>query len=108
MENSNFGNILRGRRQNLNLTIEQLAEKANVSVSLVSRVERNVISSLSLEKLSSIATALGLSLSDIFSNTSFDSSTTQLFNYIISLNDNDRHKISDSILTLINAKNLDK
>ena len=42
----NIGRIVRERRQAKGMTIEQLAEKADVSVSLISRLERERVDNI--------------------------------------------------------------
>ncbi len=44
----NIGRIVRERRQAKGMTIEQLAEKADVSVSLISRLERERVDNIKL------------------------------------------------------------
>lgn len=45
----NIGRIVRERRQAKGMTIEQLAEKADVSVSLISRLERERVDNIKLQ-----------------------------------------------------------
>lgn len=59
--------LIRKKRKALSLTIEQLAEKSNVSISLISRIERGDVANISINKLSDIASALDFELSDFFS-----------------------------------------
>lgn len=64
----NIGRIVRERRQAKGMTIEQLAEKADVSVSLISRLERERVDNIKLANLAAIANALQLQMAD-FSET---------------------------------------
>lgn len=61
----NIGRIVRERRQAKGMTIEQLAEKADVSVSLISRLERERVDNIKLH-LAAIANALQLQMADFF------------------------------------------
>ena len=62
----NIGRIVRERRQAKGMTIEQLAEKADVSVSLISRLERERVDNIKLANLAAIANALQLQMADFF------------------------------------------
>ena len=62
----NIGRIVRERRQAKGMTIEQLAEKADVSVSLISRLERERVDNIKLANLAAIANELQLQLADFF------------------------------------------
>ncbi|MEC5141965.1 helix-turn-helix transcriptional regulator, partial [Pediococcus pentosaceus] len=54
--------FIRKNRKRKNLTIEQLAEKADVSIDLVARLERGEREDVSISKLESILHALDLEL----------------------------------------------
>ncbi|WP_241685157.1 helix-turn-helix domain-containing protein [Pediococcus pentosaceus] len=58
--------FIRKNRKRKNLTIEQLAEKADVSIDLVARLERGEREDVSISKLESILHALDLELGDVF------------------------------------------
>ncbi|QGV17958.1 putative transcriptional regulator [Lacticaseibacillus paracasei subsp. paracasei] len=62
----NIGKIVRDRRRTKGMTIEQLAEKAEVSVSLISRLERERVDNIKLANLAAIADALQLHMEDFF------------------------------------------
>lgn len=62
----NFGEIIRKRRKELGLTIEQLAEKADVSDGLISLLERKKLKDIKISNLQKIANALNLDISDFF------------------------------------------
>ena len=61
-----IGGKLRKRRDMLGLAVKDIAEKANVTPSLISQIERN-IANPSLSTLKKIAAALDLPLSHLFS-----------------------------------------
>jgi DNA-binding NtrC family response regulator len=63
--NIRIGNRLRGFRNEKGLTIKQLAERVNLSVSLISQIERGE-SAASISTLNKIATALNMGLSEFF------------------------------------------
>lgn len=60
-----IGRQSRARRKALGLTLKQMARRANLSVSLLSQIERGE-SSASLSSLFKIAIALGVRLADLF------------------------------------------
>lgn len=62
----NIKRILRDRRQIQGITIEQLAERADASVSLISRLERERVDNIKLANLVAIANALQLQMADFF------------------------------------------
>lgn len=94
--------LIHKKRKVLSLTIEQLAEKSNVSISLISRIERGDVANISINKLTDIANALGLELADFFSRQQFsDIPTLELLQYISTLTDEKREKLSKSILRII-------
>ncbi len=63
--NTRIGKRLRGFRNEKGLTIKQLAEKVNLSVSLISQIERGE-SAASISTLNKIATALNMGLREFF------------------------------------------
>ncbi|WP_409021619.1 helix-turn-helix domain-containing protein [Dellaglioa sp. P0083] len=94
--------LIRKKRKALSLTIEQLAEKSNVSISLISRIERGDVANISINKLYDIASALDLELSDFFSRQQFsDIPTLELLQYFSTLTDEKREELSKSILRII-------
>ncbi|KRK63848.1 hypothetical protein FC72_GL001087 [Companilactobacillus tucceti DSM 20183] len=97
-----IGMVVRFKRKSLNLTIEQLAERADVSESLVSQIERGVNNNISLKKLDQILTALNLKISTIFSE-SHDSGIhyLELINYLISKPMDKRDELSKRIVDLL-------
>ncbi len=63
--NIRIGKRLRGFRNEKGLTIKQLAERVNLSVSLISQIER-AESAASISTLNKIATALNMGLREFF------------------------------------------
>ncbi len=56
----NIGKSVHQQRRSMNLTIEKLAERSGVSVSLISRMERGDVNNISVKKLTDIARALDM------------------------------------------------
>ncbi|MBC8548716.1 MAG: response regulator [Candidatus Brocadiales bacterium] len=65
--NSKIGSKVRELRGEKKLTLKQLAERTNLSVSLISQIER-AESAASISTLSKVATALNISLKEIFAD----------------------------------------
>lgn len=61
-----LGRLVRSRRQELGLTIRQLAEQADMNFATVARIEQGQFAAPGPDKLARIAEALGLSTADIF------------------------------------------
>ncbi|MFC6289556.1 helix-turn-helix domain-containing protein [Levilactobacillus angrenensis] len=94
--------LVHQKRQALDLTIEQLAERAGVSVSLISRIERGELTNISVNKLQAIATALHLTLGDFFANDPLTGAhTLDLIAYLKSLPEAQREVIAESILKIL-------
>lgn len=94
--------LVNQKRRALDLTIEQLAERASVSVSLISRIERGELTNISVNKLQSIASALNLTLSDFFPAEPLTGiHTLDLVAYLRSLPEDQREVISESILKIL-------
>jgi len=101
-----IGKIIRDKRQSLGLTIEQLAEKADVSESLVSQLERGVNNNISINKLERISTAMNLKLSDIFNEPANNGiKYLELLDFLASLPRDKREVLSEKILELLSAMN---
>lgn len=69
-----IGERLKQARLNKNLTQEDLAEKLDVSVAFLSRIERGS-SKISLKRLNQICIILGVTEGDILNGASSDSNT---------------------------------
>ncbi|KRL94082.1 helix-turn-helix domain-containing protein [Levilactobacillus hammesii] len=101
MQNS-ISKLVNQKRQALDLTIEKLAEKAGVSVSLISRIERGELENISLKKLQAIASALNLTLSDFFTDDALTGvHTLELLSYLKSLPEDQRETVSESVLKIL-------
>lgn len=61
-----LGNRLRARREQLDLSIRQVAERSEINHSTLVRLEQGVIDAPAPDKLSRIAEVLGLSLADVY------------------------------------------
>ncbi|MBT9672614.1 helix-turn-helix domain-containing protein [Secundilactobacillus kimchicus] len=94
--------LVNQKRQSLGLTIERLAERAGVSISLISRIERGEIDNISLKKLQAIADALGLEMSDFFGEEALTGvHTVALIAYLKSLPEAKRETVAESILRIL-------
>lgn len=101
MQNS-ISKLVNQKRQALDLTIEKLAEKAGVSVSLISRIERGELENISLKKLRAIASALNLTLGDFFTDDTLTGvHTLELLAYLKSLPEDQRETVSESVLKIL-------
>ncbi|APX71471.1 helix-turn-helix domain-containing protein [Companilactobacillus allii] len=99
-----IGKIIRDKRRSLSLTIEQLAEKADVSESLVSQLERGVNSNISINKLERISTAVDLKLPDLFDKPANNGiKYLELLDFLADLPRDKREDISDKILALLSS-----
>ena len=72
-----IGNVIRELRLNDNLTIAEVAAQAGISRGMVSKIENGQVST-SLETLSKIAQALGVSLAHLFRHYNMPSGGAQL------------------------------
>ncbi|WP_125580759.1 helix-turn-helix domain-containing protein [Lacticaseibacillus suibinensis] len=100
----NISKLIRSRRKRLGLTIEQLAEEAGVSVSLLSRVERGDVTNISIKKLAAIGEALGLKVSDFFVAEDFaDIDTLALINLLKGMPAEQRQAVSAGLVKAVRA-----
>ncbi|MFT8948760.1 MAG: helix-turn-helix transcriptional regulator [Liquorilactobacillus hordei] len=96
------GKIIRECREKQGLTIEKLAERAEVSDSYISRLERNNIANARVAKLADVANALGLDLADLFTDSKLDDPyTIELLKCLKEIPENKRQDISKSILQIL-------
>ncbi|MCS8569767.1 helix-turn-helix domain-containing protein [Pediococcus pentosaceus] len=102
MIDTNISEIIRKKRHMDGLTVQQLAEKADVSISLVSKLERNVLTTINLDKLSSIAHALNLDLSDLFGVPQVDDFTQSVISHLLALPKDKRMEISEALVKIMN------
>ena len=96
-----FGEIIRKRRKEHGLTIEQLAEKADVSDGLISLLERKKLKDIKISNLQKISEALKLDISDFFTIKKVDYYTLCIINQLSELSMEKRKKILDIITKLI-------
>ena len=94
----NFSKIIRQARKNMNLTIEELAEKSDVSDGLISLIERNKIKDIKVSNLLKITKALNLNVSDLFRDSEIDNQTLEVLDKLRSISKNK----SEKVLKLVN------
>ncbi|WP_412989830.1 helix-turn-helix domain-containing protein [Pediococcus siamensis] len=97
-----IGKIIHQHRVAQHLTIATLAEAAGVSDSYISRLELGTVKDSHVSKLNNVAKALGLKLSDLFTDTDLDPYTVELISKLTSLPNDQRKITSKHILELIN------
>lgn len=101
-----IGKIIRDKRRSLGLTIEQLAEKADVSESLVSQLERGVNNNISINKLERISNAMNLKLADLFDEPANSGvKYLELLDFLAGLSRDKREDLSEKLLALIKSMN---
>lgn len=83
---TNRFDFIRALRNKQNLTIEELAEKANVSVDLISRLERGDRDDISVVRLEKIMNALNLELGDIFGRSELDETSDKFITKFLRMN----------------------
>lgn len=88
------------------LTIEDLAEKADVSVNLISRLELGNRNDISVVKLEKILNALNLELADVFQAKPLDVKKTEFFNQFQQLNKKEQETYADIFSQIINARHV--
>lgn len=97
-----IGSLLRTRRIDQHMTIEQLAEKAELSASFIAKFERNDQNNISLQTLEKIVNALDMKLVDLFMYDGIKNTMTlELINYLSNLNEDDQQSLSTAILKMI-------
>ncbi len=99
----NIGKLVHQQRRRMNLTIEKLAERSGVSVSLISRMERGDVNNISVKKLTDIARALDMQVGDFFIAPEMsDINTLALVKYLTRLPENERAHVSEVLMQVIN------
>ena len=99
----NIGKLVHQQRRSMNLTIEKLAERSGVSVSLISRMERGDVNNISVKKLTDIARALDMQVGDFFIAPEMsDINTLALVKYLRRLPENERAHVSEVLMQVIN------
>ncbi|WP_461240739.1 helix-turn-helix domain-containing protein [Paucilactobacillus sp. N302-9] len=97
-----FGKLIRSQRKTLNMTIEQLAEKSQSSVSLISLIERGRLDNIKINKLEDIASALNLTLSDFFTDSKLQiPSVLELMNFLKKLPESRRDETARALLKVL-------
>lgn len=100
-----IGIKVRKRRKELHITIEKLAELANISVSSVSLLERGKLSDIHFNNLCNIAEALDVDLFYLISNDDNTILELRKLNKTISKYSKEKqHDIIQAILCLLNTK----
>lgn len=106
-ENLNIGNEIRYYRMKQKLSQEKLAEKSNLSLNFISKLETGRISNISLNKLLNICKALDIQLGklvgDDIANTfsELPPSTIELIKIMHKLNYSDLDILSRDLIPLI-------
>ena len=90
----NIGKLVHQQRRSMNLTIEKLAERSGVSVSLISRMERGDVNNIR---------ALDMQVGDFFIAPEMsDINTLALVKYLTRLPENERAHVSEVLMQVIN------
>ncbi|CAJ1228902.1 MULTISPECIES: helix-turn-helix domain-containing protein [Levilactobacillus] len=94
--------LVHEKRKSLGLTIEQLAQRSGVSVSLISRIERGDLKNISINKLNDLAQSLELRLGDFFVDDRLSGvKTLALVKYLESLPQRRRETVAGAVLKLV-------
>ncbi|AUX11205.1 XRE family transcriptional regulator [Latilactobacillus sakei] len=97
-----IGNLIRTKRLDQKMTIEQLAEKAELSASFIAKFERNDQNNISIQALEKIVNALNMKLGDLFMYEGIsDTTTLELIGYLSRLSETDQQELSAAILKMI-------
>lgn len=97
-----IGNLIRTKRLDQKMTIEQLAEKAELSASFIAKFERNDQNNISIQALEKIVNALNMKLGDLFMYEGIsDTTTLELIGYLSQLSETDQQELSAAILKMI-------
>ncbi|MBS0954987.1 helix-turn-helix domain-containing protein [Lactiplantibacillus plantarum] len=97
-----FGKIIRNKRKKSQLTIEELAEKANVSISYLAKLERGELTDTSYSRLNRVLRELDLNFTDVLqSQEPYDSDLAELIHVLKTIPTKKRAKIISAILQLL-------
>lgn len=99
-----MGNIIRTKRKEIGMTQEELAEKSNLSINYISRIERNINDNISVETLMALSGGLNLSPAQLLgsdSESNIQPYTEQLINYLSKLDAKKQNEISKGIMQLL-------
>ena len=97
--------FIREKRKKQNLTIEQLAEKADVSIDLVARLERGERDDISVSKLEKILAVLGMELGDVFKTSKLQENGNKFRTQFLKLKPELREKYAKIFLDIMELKN---
>lgn len=97
--------FIRSKRNDVGLTIEQLAQKAHVSPDLISRLERGNRNDISLSRLESILKVLDLKLGDIFDQTELDTYGNQFRRAFYLLSSEKKERYAKVFLEIMELEN---
>lgn len=95
-------------RKERNLTQEQLAEHSELSISFISRLERNSLDNISILKINQIAKALNIPITYIIESKknniqSIPNNILMLTNYLLTLEEDKANEISLNTLNLLKS-----
>lgn len=107
--NSNLSKNIVTQRHALHLTQEKLAEKADMSVNFLSKLERGASKTVSAETLQHLATALEVSMEELLTGNEESHLTKgpyeiQLSKLLSSYTQEQRESICKGLLTILNAQ----
>lgn len=97
--------FIRDKRNEMGLTIEQLAEQAHVSPDLISRLERGNRDDVSLSRLESILDVLNLKLGDVFDQTKLGVQSNQFMRDFYLLNNKKQEQYAKVFTEIMNLEN---
>lgn len=106
LDSYNIGEKIRNLRVKYKLTQEQLAEKSDLSVNFISKLERDKKTNISIDKLLKICSVFGITIPEFLdeknniSIAELSPSTIKLINELRNLDSIKQEKLSKSILTI--------
>lgn len=96
------GQMIRAKRKQFGYTIEELADKAHVSISYLARLERGELTDTTISKLDQVLNALDLNLVDVLlSDKAIDPALTDLIHKLRGLKSEESARIAKAILELL-------
>lgn len=106
LDSYNIGEKIRNLRVKYKLTQEQLAEKSDLSVNFISKLERDKKTNISIDKLLKICSVFEITIPEFLdeknniSISELSPSTIKLINELRNLNSTKQERLSKSILTI--------
>ena len=106
LDSYNIGEKIRNLRVKYKLTQEQLAEKSDLSVNFISKLERDKKTNISIDKLLKICSVFKITIPEFLdeknniSIAELSPSTIKLINELRNLNSTKQERLSKSILTI--------